>query len=77
MTSINDFVPVNGFIVLTQFSSVVANMKSGMVSKEDMEKKIKVLSIIFAIMIIVECIYFKNIQIGLIKIINARRGTGL
>lgn len=66
------FVPVNGFIVLTQFSSVVANMKSGMVSKEDMEKKIKVLSIIFAIMIIVECIYFKNIQIGLIKIINAR-----
>lgn len=66
------FIPINGFITLTQFSSVVANIKSGMVSKEDMSKKIKRLIIIFAVMIILECIYFKHIQTGLIGIINAR-----
>lgn len=65
------FVPINGFITLTQFSSVVINIRSGMISKENMEKKIKILLIVFIIMIIIECIYFKNIQLGLIKIINA------
>lgn len=66
------FTPINGVIVLTQFSGVVANVKSGMISKEDMEKKIKKLLIIFAIMIIIECIYFRHIQAGLIEVINVR-----
>ena len=65
------FIPINGFIVLTQFSSVVANIKSGIVSKEEMSKKVKRLLIIFAVMIILECFYFRHIQAGLIQIINA------
>ena len=66
------FIPINGFITLTQFSSIVANVKSGMISKEEMSKKIKRLLIIIAIMIIVECIYFRHIQAGMIEVINAR-----
>ncbi len=66
------FTPINGFIVLTQFSSVFQQIRSGMVSKDQMEKKIKRLLIIFAILIIIECIYFKNVQYGIIKIINSK-----
>ncbi len=65
------FIPINGFIVLTQFSSVVANIKSGLVSKEEMSKRIKRLVIVFSVMIILECVYFRHIQAGLIQIINA------
>lgn len=66
------FTPINGFVVLTQFSSVFQQIRSGMVSKDKMEKKIKRLLIIFAILIIIECIYFKNVQYGIIKIINSK-----
>ncbi|MBP3830982.1 MAG: hypothetical protein ILA02_01180 [Clostridia bacterium] len=66
------FTPINGFVVLTQFSSVFQQIRSGMVSKEKMDKKIKTLLIVFTILIIIECIYFKNVQYGIIKIINSK-----
>ncbi len=66
------FIPINGFITLTQASTIFAQAKSGMVSKEDMEKKIKRLLIIFIVLVIFEVIYFKNIQNGMIKIIQDR-----
>ncbi len=65
------FIPINGFITLTQASSIFVQAKSGMVSKEDMEKKIKRFVIIFIVLIIVEIIYFKNIQNGMIKFIES------
>ena len=64
------FIPINGFITLTQSASIFAQAKSGMVSKEDMQKKIKRLVIIFIILIVFEAIYFKNIQNGMIRIIQ-------
>lgn len=67
------FIPINGFIVLTQASTIFAQAKSGMISKEDLEKKIKKLIIIFIVLIIFEAIYFKNIQNGMIKIIQSKK----
>ena len=64
------FIPINGFIILTQTASIFAQAKSGMVSKEDMQKKIKRLVIIFIVLIVFEAIYFKNIQNGMIIIIQ-------
>ena len=64
------FIPINGFLVLTQSASIFAQAKSGMVSKEDMQKKIKRLVILFIVLIVVEAIYFKNIQNGMIRIIQ-------
>ena len=64
------FIPINGFLILTQTASIFAQAKSGMVSKEDMQKKIKRLVIIFIILIVFEAIYFKNIQNGMIRIIQ-------
>ena len=64
------FIPINGFLILTQSASIFAQAKSGMVSKEDMQKKIKRLAIIFIVLIVFEAIYFKNIQNGMIRIIQ-------
>lgn len=65
------FIPINGFITLTQVASIFVQAKSGMVSKEDMEKKIKRMIIIFVVLIIIEVIYFKNIQNGMIRFIES------
>lgn len=65
------FIPINGLITLTQVASIFAQAKSGMVSKEDMERKIKRMIIIFIVLIIVEVMYFKNIQNGLIRFIES------
>ena len=67
------FTPINGFVVLTQFASIFTKIKSGIISKEEMSKKLKIIFVIIAVLIILECIYFKNIQNGLIDVINARR----
>ncbi len=67
------FIPINGFIVLTQASTIFAQAKSGMISKEDLEKRIKRLIIIFIVLIVFEAIYFKNIQNGMIKIIQSKK----
>lgn len=64
------FIPINGFITLTQAATIFAQAKSGMVSKEDMQKKIKRFAIIFVVLIVFEAIYFKNIQNGMIKILE-------
>ena len=66
------FIPINGFITLTQASTIFSQAKSGMVSKEDMEKKIKRLLIIFIALIIFDAFYFKNIQNGMIRIIQSK-----
>ena len=66
------FVPLNGIIVLPQLASLFARVKSGMLSKDELAKKIRILAIIFIILVIIECIYFKNIQGGIIEIINSR-----
>lgn len=66
------FVPLNGIVVLPQLASLFTRVKSGMLSKDELAKKIRILAIIFVILVIIECIYFKNIQGGIIEIINSR-----
>lgn len=61
------FVPINSFIILPQVASLITFVKDGYISAEDRGKKIRKLLIIFGIMIIVECIYFKSIQSGIIS----------
>ena len=67
------FVPINGFVILTQFSSIAANIKSGILSKDELNRRIKILSIICIALIVLECFYLKNIQNGLIQIINSKK----
>ena len=64
------FVPINGLIVLTQSVSIFTQVKNNIISKKQLNKRIKILAIIFIEMIVFECFYFKSIQTGIISMIN-------
>ena len=66
------FVPLNGFVILTQCAAIMIQIKSGMVAKEKIDKKLITLAIIFTIMIVIQFFYYKKIQYGIIDIINNR-----
>ncbi len=61
------FVPINSFIIFPQVASLIARVKNGDISVEDRDRKTRILFIVFGIMIIVECVYFKSIQNGIIS----------
>lgn len=66
------FIPLNGFIILPQAANLVARAKEGDTTKEDLQKIIRRILIICIILIIFECIYFKNIQNRIIQLILAK-----
>lgn len=66
------FIPINGFMILIQAANIIGRVKNGNISNEDVQKRVKFLIIFFIAMIILECIYFKNIQNGIISVINAK-----
>ena len=67
------FVPVNGFITMPQGINLINRLKDGNISQEEKSKKFRKLLIIILVLIILECIYFKNIQNGIINYINMRQ----
>ena len=64
------FIPINGFLTLTQLASIFAKVKNDMISKEELSKKIKIFAIIFIVLIIIECIYLKRFQVDIIEMMN-------
>lgn len=66
------FIPINALITLTQFSSVFVQVKGELLTKEELSKKLKIMIAIFLFFIIIECIYFKNIQYGILSIFYAK-----
>ncbi len=64
------FIPINGFLTLTQLASIFAKVKSDMISKEELSKKIKIFAIIFIVLIIIECTYLKRFQVDIIEMMN-------
>ena len=66
------FIPINGIIILTQAANIFAQAKNGILSKEELQRKVRKLITIFVVLIVLEAIYFKNIQNGIIKIIQNR-----
>ena len=68
------FTPINGFAILPQVANLIGRIKNGNLSKEDAQKKIRIILIISIILILSECIYFKHIQNGIIELINIKKG---
>ena len=66
------FVPLNGFIILPQIARLIGLIKAEETTKEDFQKKVRRFLIIFIILIIFECIYFKSIQNGIINFIELK-----
>ena len=66
------FVPVNGFITLPQVAITIGKIKNDDITAEKLKKKIIVFIVTVLIIVIFESYYFKNIQNGIIQLINLK-----
>lgn len=69
------FVPINGIIILTLFAKSYYNYKMGGLDGSVLKKRAMVLGVILLIILIIECIYFKNIQEQVVNLINEQRAA--
>lgn len=66
------FVPINGIIVLPLFARSYCKFKGGGISGTVLRNRGTVLGIILLILLIIECVYFENIQNQVVKMITDR-----
>lgn len=64
------FVPVNGLIILPIFAKSYSKLKFGNLSSKVFFNRGLVLGVVLLIILIFECIYFKNIQKQVVELIN-------
>lgn len=64
------FTPVNGMIVMPYLASVVSKIYTHDITQEKVRKRLIIISIIFIIVIIFECSYFRTTQLGILNLIN-------
>ena len=66
------FVPVNGIAVLPFLARSYYYFKMGRLQQNKFKNRIILLVVALAIILIIEFFYFKNIQTGILNIINAK-----
>ena len=64
------FTPVNGLIVMPYVANMIGKIKQEDITQPEFKKKTIIIGIIFIIILIVECNYFKDTQMGILDIIN-------
>ena len=64
------FTPINGILLLPNVTRIINESKNEKITKEECEKKIKKSLITFIILIIIEFIYLKNTQNGILNNYN-------
>ncbi len=69
------FVPINGIIILPMFAKSYYSYKMRGLDGNILKKRAMVLGVILLIILIIECIYFKNIQEQVVNLINEQRTT--
>lgn len=62
------FVPVNGIITMPYLANLLSKINSDEITQEKFKKKVIILAIIFIVVLLFECSYFKSTQLGIIKI---------
>ena len=67
------FIPINGFFILPQIANIVNVKMEESETNEQVRKRITKLGITLLIIIILECMYFKNMQTGLINFFEVRK----
>ncbi len=65
------FVPINGFLSLPHFASIVQEITTG-TSDEKTRRRATILGIVIVIAIIIEIAYMKSFQNGIIEILNSK-----
>ncbi len=66
------FVPVNGIAVLPFVARTYSYFKIGKLEQEKFKNRVILALVILFIILIIEFFYFKNIQTGILNIINAK-----
>lgn len=69
------FVPINGILILPLFAKSYCNYKLGGVDLNTLKKRGMVLGIILLIILIIECIYFKNVQEQVVNLIKEQQSN--
>lgn len=64
------FVPINAIITLPIFAKSYIKYKSGRMKYDQLKNRVLVLFIVFAIILIAECFYFKDIQNGVMALVE-------
>lgn len=64
------FVPINGILILPLFAKSYTKYKYGSLNKTVFTKRGIVLGVVLLIILIIECIYFKNIQEQIVNMIT-------
>lgn len=67
------FVPINGIIVLPILAKSYAKYKTGRLDLDKLKNRGLVLVMILAILLIIECMYFKDIQNSVVAIVEKNR----
>ena len=69
------FVPINGIIMLPLLAKSYSKLKYGNLDKNVFLKRGIVLAVILLIVLIIECIYFKNVQQEVVNMLNAQENS--
>ena len=67
------FIPVNGFLILPQIANIINIDSNKDETKEQINKKITKLGITVLLIIILECMYFKSMQSGIINFFEIKK----
>ena len=66
------FTPVNGFITLPRIANIIGKIKNDEITGYQLKKKIIIFTIVVIIAIVIEGIYFKDVQNGIIQIFKLK-----
>ena len=67
------FTPINVLIVIPYVANMINKIKIDDITPEKFQKGVILIGIIFLIVLILECSYLKDIQLGIIDMLNARK----
>lgn len=64
------FTPMNGIILLPNITRLINESQNGEIDKEECARKLKKTLIVFILLVIIEFVYLKNTQIGILSNYN-------
>lgn len=64
------FTPMNGIILLPNITRLINESQNGEIDKEECARKLKKTLIIFILLVIIEFVYLRNTQIGILNNYN-------
>lgn len=71
------FTSLNGFVLIQYIARILGRTYEQTIEKEEANKKIVIILIVFIIIAVIECLYMKNIQNGILDMINNLKNSQL